>query len=396
MKFKAKDKTLDLSRPVLMGILNVTPDSFSDGGRFLDVDAAVRRGLEMAGQGAHIIDVGGESTRPGAQPVSAAEEKRRILPVIRALASKISKRTAPVLISVDTYKPDVAAAGLNAGADMVNDVTGFTDSKMRAVVGRAHAGAIVMHMQGTPKSMQENPHYADVVAEVKAFLKQQAHKVHAAGASGILIDPGIGFGKTLEHNVALLSRLDEFADLGYPVCVGVSRKRFLGQLTGEPAAENRLEGTLAAISTCVLRGASVLRVHDVSECRKVMEVAFAMKSNEASQSRDEIRVQGILISANVGILEKEKRKAQPLIVNVVASLDLTKAAASHSVSDTVDYRRIVRVVEKVAASRHWPLLEGLAEQLAKDIKALGAVRVCIQLTKPESLQNGVPSVTVER
>ncbi len=411
MKFNAKNKTLDLSKPVLMGVLNVTPDSFSDGGRFMDVDVAVRRGLKMARQGARIIDVGGESTRPGAKPVPASEEKKRVIPVIEALSAELATqkkgRLRDVVISVDTYKPDVAASALEAGAHIVNDVTGFTNPKMRSVVGRKNAGAVVCHMQGTPATMQENPVYGDVVAEVKAFLKSQASSVQKAGASGVMIDPGIGFGKTSEHNLALLRHLDEFAGLGYPVCVGVSRKRFIGKLTGESiresgnaypsVAQNRLEGTLAAVAACVLHGANVLRVHDVAECKKALEVAVAMKKPIAMKSPlDEIRVQGILVNARTGILPREKKIAQPLIVNVVAFLDLGPAASSNDVRDTVDYRRIVAAVEKEAARRHWPLLEGLADAIAKAVKDLGVARVSIQLIKPESLPNGVPSVSIER
>ncbi|MBI5226196.1 dihydropteroate synthase [Candidatus Micrarchaeota archaeon] len=413
MEFVAKNKTLDLSKPVLMGVLNVTPDSFSDGGQFMDPQSAVARGLEMARQGARIIDVGGQSTRPGAKSVGVAEEKRRVIPVIEALAKAFTSEKAgkkadvssniPVLISVDTFEPDVADAALVVGADIINDVTGFTNPTMCAVVGRHRAGAIVTHMQGTPETMQKNPEYADVVAEVKAFLKTQAAVVQDAGAPGVMVDPGIGFGKTLEHNLVMLKNLDAFCDLGYPVCVGVSRKSFIGTLTGVDFAEKRLEGSLAAVTACVMNGASVLRVHDVAECQKTLEVAVAMKKPRPALNpiptilpSDEIRVQGIVVNAAVGILPKEKKNAQPLIVNVVASMDLRHAAKSQDVKDTLDYRRIVVIVEKTAASRHSPLLEGLAEEMAIKIKALGAARVSVQIVKPESLNNGVPSVTVER
>lgn len=397
MKFKAKNKSLDLSKPVLMGVLNVTPDSFSDGGRFLDADFAVARGLEMASLGARIIDVGGESTRPGANTVSVPEEKKRVIPVIKRLSLALKKiRSSDVLISVDTCKPEVAEAALVAGAHMVNDVTGFQDARMRRVVGLRHAGAIIMHMKGTPRTMQKKPLYADVVAEVKSFLQRQSDLVLKAGASGVMIDPGIGFGKTLEHNLAILRHLDEFVALGHPVCVGVSRKKFIGVLTGEPDAlpQSRLEGTLAAVTACVLGGASVLRVHDVAECKKAMEVAYAMKPLEPV--RDEIRVQGIILDARVGILSKEKKQGQVVVANVSAYLDASDAAKSERVRDTLDYRRIVSIAEKAAASRHWPLLESLAETIALQVKAAGAFRVIVQLTKPEALKNGVPTVSVTR
>lgn len=378
-----------------MGVLNVTPDSFSDGGKYRDAPAAVRRGLQMARQGAAIIDVGGESTRPGSKPVSAAEEKKRVIPVIRGLHAALKKEKLGALISIDTSKTDVSHAALEAGAHIVNDVTGFANPLMRAVVGKAAAGAVVCHMQGTPASMQQNPHYGDVVSEVKSFLLAQAAAVKKSGASGVMIDPGIGFGKTLEHNLALLRHLDEFSGLGYPLCVGVSRKRFIGTLTAEPAASNRLEGTLAAVTACVLNGADVLRVHDVAECRKALDVAVAMKSNPQT-APDEIRVQGIVLDARVGILPKEKKARQPVVANVVAYLDLSTAASSNEVKDTLDYRRIVRIAEKAASSRHWPLLEALAESMAEQLKAAGARRVVVQLTKPDALQNGVPSIAIER
>ncbi|MDP2718110.1 MAG: dihydropteroate synthase, partial [Candidatus Micrarchaeota archaeon] len=256
MKFQAKNRELDLSSPKIMGVLNVTPDSFSDGGKFLSPEYAVIRGLEMAEEGASLIDVGGESTRPGATPVSVEEELKRVIPVIERLCAKTD-----CLISIDTQKPLVAFAALQAGAHIINDVFGLSNEKMMQCAVQEKAGVILMHMQGTPQTMQAEPAYGDVVAEVKAFLQSQAKAASRAGISGVMVDPGIGFGKTTEHNLALLRHLDQF-QFGYPVCLGVSRKSFIGNITKDNA-QNRLEGTLSAVTAGVLAGAQVFRVHDV-------------------------------------------------------------------------------------------------------------------------------------
>ncbi len=264
----------------LMGVVNVTPDSFSDGGLFLDPAAAVAHGLELVGEGAEILDVGGESTRPGAEPVGAAEELRRVLPVVEGLAAQ-----GDLTISIDTSKASVAQAALGAGATLVNDVTALRgDPEMAAVVAQSGAECCLMHMLGEPRTMQRAPRYEDVVAEVKAFLEERLAFAVAEGVAEdrVLLDPGIGFGKTLAHNLALLRRLRELAALGRPLVVGTSRKSFLGRILADAAGreepvgpEDRLAGTLA---TCVLayeRGASVLRVHDVAPVRAALAVAAA-------------------------------------------------------------------------------------------------------------------------
>jgi dihydropteroate synthase len=256
----------------LMGVINVTPDSFSDGGLFIDPQVAVSHGLRLVREGAAILDVGGESTRPGAQPVPADQELGRVLPVIEGLASA----GTGAQISVDTSKAVVARAALAAGATMVNDVTALADPEMAAVVADSGAGCCLMHMLGDPRTMQIDPHYEDVTNEVKAFLAERLEHAVARGIARdrILLDPGIGFGKTLEHNLELLARLDELVDLGRPVVVGTSRKSFLGRLTGR-GVEDRLAGTIA---TCVLafdRGASVFRVHDVGPVNDALRVAAA-------------------------------------------------------------------------------------------------------------------------
>jgi len=265
--------------PAVMGIVNVTPDSFSDGGRFLDAGRAVEHGLELAAAGAAVLDVGGESTRPGSQPVPAEEQRRRIVPVIRRLAAE-----AGVPVSVDTSDASVAAAALEAGATVVNDVTaGRGDAAMLASVAEAGAGYVFMHMQGTPATMQVDPRYDDVVAEVGAFLAQRRQ---AAGAAGIpddalVADPGLGFGKTVAHNLTLLARLDDVvAAVGVPVIVGPSRKGFIGVAGGPPGAplpiEQREDGTLAAVVWALDHGASMVRVHDVAPAVEAVRLLTAV------------------------------------------------------------------------------------------------------------------------
>jgi dihydropteroate synthase len=268
----------------LMGVVNVTPDSFSDGGLFLDPGAAVAHGWRLAQEGAEILDVGGESTRPGADPVGAEEELRRVLPVVEGL----SVMASGVVISIDTAKASVARAALDAGARLVNDVSALRgDREMAGVVAQSGVECCLMHMLGEPRTMQREPRYGDVVEDVKAFLEQRLAFAVGEGIAEerVLLDPGIGFGKTLEHNLQLLRRLPELAALGRPLVVGTSRKSFIGRLLAGAGAESepaemmdRLPGTIA---TCVLayeRGASVLRVHDVAPVRAALEVAAATLS----------------------------------------------------------------------------------------------------------------------
>jgi dihydropteroate synthase len=255
-----------------MGILNVTPDSFSDGGLFLDPDAAVARARRMVEDGADIVDVGGESTRPGSDPVPPEEERKRVLPVIEALAADLG-----VPISVDTRRAEVAAAALEAGATIVNDVTAGADPAMFGVVRDAGAGMVLMHMKGEPKTMQRDPRYDDVVAEVRAFLEGRLEAAVRAGieVERLCVDPGIGFGKTVEHNLLLLRHVDALFDLGRPVLVGPSRKSFIGALLDLPA-DQRVEGTLGAISWLAARGVHVVRIHDVREGVRALRVVDAI------------------------------------------------------------------------------------------------------------------------
>ena len=243
-----------------MGIINVTPDSFSDGGQFLDAQRAIAHGLQLRDDGADIVDVGGESTRPGAEPVPLDEELARVMPVVEAL------RREDVAVSVDTMKPEVMRRAIEAGCAMVNDVNAFRAPGAIDAVAGSDADIVVMHMLGTPQTMQRDPRYADVVAEVKQFLLDRARALEAAGVARerIALDPGFGFGKTLEHNKALFRALPELARLGYPLVAGVSRKRMIGELTGR-ALEERTAGSVAAALLAAQNGANVLRVHDVRE-----------------------------------------------------------------------------------------------------------------------------------
>lgn len=261
--------------PVLVGILNVTPDSFSDGGEFFDREAAVARAAEMLDEGARVIDVGGESTRPGSDPVPQEEEVRRVIPVVRGI---LTARPEAV-ISVDTYRASTAAAALEAGAHIINDVTALGDPAMVAVVAEAGCPVVLMHMKGEPKSMQRNPHYEDVVREVRDFLFERASRAENAGVrpESIILDPGIGFGKTLEHNLTLLARLDEIVKLSYPVLVGTSRKSFLGGITGIEVAGDRVFSTVATTVLAYERGATFLRVHDIRANREALAVAEAVR-----------------------------------------------------------------------------------------------------------------------
>lgn len=266
--------TLRWQGTAVMGILNVTPDSFSDGGSHRDTDEAVAHALRMMNQGALLIDVGGESTRPGSSGVSAAEEIRRTGPVVRRLAQ------LGVPVSIDTMKPEVAADALAGGAWLVNDVSGLRDPEMIRVISEAGAGAIVMHMLGEPRTMQEDPRYGDVVAEVRTGLLEAAARAQAAGVTSVMIDPGIGFGKTLEHNLELLRRLPELTAAGFPVLVGASRKGMLGRITGAGAAADRDAASIAVHLHSAGKGAALVRVHDVAGHVQALKVWRALYGGE--------------------------------------------------------------------------------------------------------------------
>ncbi|MFO7589239.1 MAG: dihydropteroate synthase [Gemmatimonadota bacterium] len=271
--WRVRGRDVPLDRPVVLGILNVTPDSFSDGGRWRDPGAAVDRALALSAQGADLVDVGGESTRPGAEPVDAREEWSRIGPVVKALAG------AGVPVSLDTTKGEVAGRGLDEGAVAVNDVSGLRfDPGIADLCARAGAGLVLMHMRGDPRTMQADPDYGDLVGEVARFLASQASLAGRRGVEPerIVVDPGIGFGKSVAGNLELLARCDAFASLGYPVLVGPSRKSFIGKVLDLPVGE-RLEGTIAACVAGLFRGARLFRVHDVGPVRRALDLAEAIR-----------------------------------------------------------------------------------------------------------------------
>lgn len=263
--------TLSLDRPLIMGIVNITPDSFSDGGHFYSPELAIEHAIKLIAQGADLLDIGGESTRPGAQAVGVEEELQRVLPVLEGL------RECGVPLSVDTLKPEVMRAAIRAGADMINDVNALRAEGALQAVADSAAAICLMHMQGEPRTMQQGPFYQDVVAEVKAFLDERIAAAEQAGIERkrIVIDPGFGFGKTLEHNVGMLRQLDAFAELGVPLLTGLSRKSMLGALTGLPV-EERMVPSVAAAVVAAMKGAKIFRVHDVKETRQALQIVSAL------------------------------------------------------------------------------------------------------------------------
>ncbi|MGH2539099.1 MAG: dihydropteroate synthase [Actinomycetota bacterium] len=274
--WRCRDHAFPLGeRTLVMGIVNVTPDSFSDGGLFTDPDGAIAHGVQLAADGADILDVGGESTRPGSDPVPLEEELERVVPVVAGLAEAAPSGVA---LSVDTRRPEVARAAIDAGASIVNDVTAAADPTMFAAVRETGAGLVMMHMLGEPKTMQDDPRYDDVVTEVRDFL---AARIGAAVAAGVgrdhlCVDPGLGFGKNLDHNLALLHDIATFAQIRVPVLVGASRKRFIGQLTGVDEPAERVEGTAGAVAWCAAQRVDVVRVHDVLQMVRVVRVVDAI------------------------------------------------------------------------------------------------------------------------
>lgn len=271
-RFRAGNRRLELPAAV-MGILNVTPDSFSDGGRYLEPERAVERAREMLRNGAEIIDIGGESSRPGSKRIDAEEELSRIIPVIEDIRDETD-----TIISVDTYKPEVADKALSAGADMINDIYGLRKEGMAETAAEYGAGMVIMHMQGDPENMQNNPHYEDVVGEITGFLRNQAEKAIKAGIApeSIVLDPGIGFGKTVKHNLEIMKELDSFRSLGYPVLIGASRKSFIGKTLDLPV-EERLEASLAMAALAVSKGVSIIRAHDVKETVRAVRMVMAVE-----------------------------------------------------------------------------------------------------------------------
>ena len=277
MQLNCKNKILDLSCPRVMGVLNVTPDSFSDGGQHVEIEHAVRRAMQMIDEGAVIIDVGGESTRPGAQPVNEQQELDRVLPVIERLSAETE-----VLISIDTMKPVVMREAVKAGAHIVNDVNALQADNAEVVVAESGAAVCLMHMQGLPRTMQSDPHYEEVVAEVSAFLMQRAQRCIESGIASdqIMIDPGFGFGKTLTHNLQLMAGIARLCESGWPVLVGVSRKSMLGALLDVPPAERVHGGVAAAVLAC-WQGVKLIRTHDVRATVEALRVVQAIQEQNS-------------------------------------------------------------------------------------------------------------------
>jgi dihydropteroate synthase len=271
---------LRVSRPLIMGVLNITPDSFSDGGRFFQPQEALDQARALAAAGADILDIGGESTRPAADPVSLEEELRRVIPVIETLSRELD-----LPISIDTYKAPVARAALEAGASLINDISALRfDPEMAALAAAKQVPVVLMHMQGTPKDMQAHPHYDDLLGEIKAFFRERLEYAVSQGIPRelVILDPGIGFGKTWRHNLEILNHLDAFLDLGCPLLVGPSRKAFIGHLLGLPNGEVRDIGTLAALGVAVLRGARLIRTHNAAYARQFLTVLEAIRSGAPS------------------------------------------------------------------------------------------------------------------
>jgi dihydropteroate synthase len=284
--FEVNDKQHTLGkRTWFMGVINTTPDSFSDGGLSMNKDQAVQRGLELERQGADILDIGGESTRPGADPVPAEEELKRIIPVI----SELRKRTK-ILISVDTTKAKVAEEALNAGADIINDISAFRfDDRMPLVASETGAPVVLMHMKGVPKNMQNNPYYEDLYQEIGCFLKERISTATAYGIKKekIIVDPGIGFGKSIQHNLSIINNLEFLGDLEQPVLVGISRKSFIGKILNLPP-QQRTEGTIASAVLSIFKGAHILRVHDVESVKRATTVAEAIMAEGFFQNEDDL------------------------------------------------------------------------------------------------------------
>ncbi len=376
-------------RPLIMGVLNVTPDSFSDGGRFDDAEAAVDHARLMAAEGADLIDVGAESTRPGAAPVGPAEELERLLPALEG----IRRLDLGVPLSVDTAKPEVADRALAAGAHLVNDVSGARDEMLEAAA-RHGAPVIAMHMQGEPRTMQREPRYDDVVAEIREFL---AGRVAAGKRRGVevLVDPGIGFGKMLEHNLDLLANLGDLRELGAPIVLGVSRKSFLDRLLGGVPVDERLAGTLSVNAwAAALDAADVLRVHDVREHRQLADSIGAMRRRRrAAAPRRRVLARGIPCRCRVGVTARERAAPQELLVDVEVALAPAAFGAPDDLDRTVDYALIAAVARAVAAKDEYRLVETLAERIAAAVAENVSGRAGGDSGGADSVSSGADSVS---
>ena len=374
--------------PVIMGILNVTPDSFSDGGQFADLPDALERAEFMSAEGATIIDVGGESTRPGAERISVETELTRVIPVIEQLSAR------GMYVSIDTMRAEVARAAIAAGARMVNDVSGgLADPDMLPTVAELGVPVVLMHWRGPSKTMQENIEYGNVVTDVCTELQQQAVRALAAGIerNNIILDPGIGFGKTFEHNWELLHQLDSLQALGYPVLVGVSRKRFLGALLagsdGSPRPERERDTASAVIAAQVLRrGAWGVRVHSV---RDTVDSFLALNAVDPHVVHDRIELVGVRDYGYHGVLAHEKEQGQYFSVDATLGLSIAHAASSDDLSDTVNYAEVADAIRARITGESFDLIEKLAEQIAQDCLSFPqVVSARIRVHKPDAPIDG--------
>lgn len=347
-------------RPLVMGVLNVTPDSFSDGGLFDRPDKALEHARRMAAEGADLIDVGAESTRPGADPVDLEDELARLLPVIEGIAAL----DLGVPLSVDTAKPEAADRALAAGAGLINDVSG-ADAAMLEVAARHGAPVIAMHMRGEPRTMQRQPRYDDVVAEIRDYLAERVAAGRDLGVD-VLVDPGIGFGKTLEHNLDLLANLRELRQIGAPLVLGTSRKSFLDRLLGGVPVGERLTGTLAVNAWAAALGtADVLRVHDVEPHRQLAESIGALRRHRrAPAPRRRVLARGIPCRCRIGVTAKERSAPQDLVVDVEVNMAPAALGAPDDLGGTTDYAEITELAQAVAAAGEYRLVETLAERIA--------------------------------
>ena len=350
-------------RPLVMGVLNVTPDSFFDGGRHDATETAIDHARRMAAEGADLIDIGAESTRPGAAPVDLTNELARLLPVIEG----ILRLDLAVPLSVDTAKPEVAGRALSAGATMINDISG-AGVAMLEVAARHGAPVIAMHMRGEPRTMQREPRYDDVVAEVRDYLAERVAAGRRLGVE-VLVDPGIGFGKTLDHNLDLLANLHELRQLGAPVVLGVSRKSFLDRLLGGVPVEDRLTGTLAVNAwAAALDVADVLRVHDVSEHRQLAESIGALRRRRRSSApQRRVLARGIGCRCRIGVTPEERALPQKVLVDIEVTLDSRPPGLPDDLDRTIDYALLAAAARMVAGEGEYRLVETLAEKIAAEI-----------------------------
>lgn len=364
MELVCGPRTLTLGdRPLVMGVLNVTPDSFFDGGRHNATEAATRHARRMATEGADLIDVGAESTRPGADPVTPRDELARLLPVIDGIAAL----DLGVPLSVDTAKPEVADRALARGAHLINDISGAGEA-MLEVAARHEAPVIAMHMQGEPRTMQREPRYDDVVAEIRDYLAERVEAGRDLGVD-VLVDPGIGFGKTLEHNLDLLANLSELRQIGAPLVLGASRKSFLDRLLGGVPVEERLTGTLAVNAWAAALGtADVLRVHDVEPHRQLAESIAALRGRRRSPApRRRVLARGIVCRGRIGVTAEERAKPQKLLVDIDVTLTAQCPGTRDELDETVDYAELAAIAQAVTARHEYRLVETLAKRIAATV-----------------------------